>query len=50
MERNKIIQRYIRNKIVLDIGFLGENKKVFNNLIVVVKNENNLFIKLGFWS
>lgn len=28
MGRNKIIKKYIRNKIVLDVGFLGEDKNI----------------------
>lgn len=45
MGRNKIIEKYIQNKVVLDVGFLGENKKVeFSSLHnFIIKNSKEVW-------
>ncbi|AEH06047.1 class I SAM-dependent methyltransferase [Methanothermococcus okinawensis] len=45
MGRNKIIKKYIQNKVVLDVGFLGENKKVeFSSLHnFIIKNSKEVW-------
>ncbi len=45
MGRNKIIKKYIKDKVVLDVGFLGENKNVeFSPLHkFIIRNANEVW-------